>query len=229
MSSVARPTALLFDWDNTLVDSWSTIHAALNLMLPQLGHAPWPLEETKQRVRHSLRDAFPPLFGARWQEAQRLYLDAFQAIHLDRLQPLPGAEALIAGLHGEGRFLALVSNKTGMLLRREVEALGWSRYFTRIVGAGDAERDKPDRAPVDLALTGTPHAAGAGVWFVGDTGIDMRCAHNAGCLPVLVHAEPPSSEPGSEYHRIPPALHFRDCTELARAIMTEPACNGGLR
>ena len=25
-----RPRAILFDWDNTLVDSWVTIHEALN-------------------------------------------------------------------------------------------------------------------------------------------------------------------------------------------------------
>ena len=26
-----RPRAILFDWDNTLVDSWVTIHEALNI------------------------------------------------------------------------------------------------------------------------------------------------------------------------------------------------------
>jgi len=223
-----KPAALIFDWDNTLVDTWPTIHDALNIMLPQMGHAPWAIAETKQRVRQSLRDAFPALFGARWEEARKIYLDAFEAIHLDRLQPLPGAAALIAGLHAEGRYLALVSNKTGMLLRKEVEALGWSRYFARIIGAGDAERDKPDRAPVDLALDGSAHQAGEAVWFVGDTGIDMECAVNAGCVPVLVNAEAPGFEPGGEYERARPALHFPDCMALAHAIITVPACNRAL-
>ncbi|MGB8841123.1 MAG: HAD family hydrolase [Aliidongia sp.] len=225
MSRPASPTALIFDWDNTLVDTWPTIHEALNVMLPQMGHAPWAIEETKQRVRQSLRDAFPGLFGVRWQEARKIYLEAFEAIHLDRLRPLPGAAALLAGLCAEGRFLAVVSNKTGHLLRREVEALGWGGYFARVVGAGDAVRDKPDRAPIDLALADSAHVASARVWFVGDTGIDMECAHNAGCLPVLVHGAAPVCAPGGEYHLVPPALHFPDCAALARAIMTGPACN----
>jgi phosphoglycolate phosphatase len=228
MSGMAQPAALIFDWDNTLVDTWSTIHDALNIMLPQMGHAPWQLAETRQRVRQSLRDAFPALFGARWEEARKLYLEAFEAIHLDRLQPLPGAEALIARLSAEGFYLALVSNKTGSVLRKEVAALGWDRYFTRIIGAGDAERDKPDRAPVDLALAGSAYSADGTVWFVGDTGIDMECAVNAGCLPVLVNAEPPGFEPGGEYERGRPALHFPDCMALARAIITVPACNRAL-
>ena len=212
------PQALIFDWDNTLVDTWATIHAALNIMLPQMGHEPWPIEDTRQRVRQSLRDAFPALFGERWEEAKKIYLEAFEAIHLDRLKPLPGAQALIEGLHAEGRYLALVSNKTGTLLRKEVAALGWERYFVKIVGAGDTPRDKPDRAPVDLALDGSGIAPGPAVWFVGDTGIDMACARNAGCVPILVHGPEDGLLQDDEFADAKPARHFRDCMALAREI-----------
>ena len=95
LSRPERPRAVLFDWDNTLVDSWATIHAALEVTLAAMGQPRWTLEETKARVRESLRDSFPRLFGPRWEEARRLYLDTFRAIHLDRLRPLPGAEAML--------------------------------------------------------------------------------------------------------------------------------------
>jgi phosphoglycolate phosphatase len=226
MSQLMAPRALIFDWDNTLVDTWPTIHDALNIMLPQMGHEPWRIEETRTRVRQSLRDAFPALFGTRWEEARKIYLEAFEAIHLDRLKPLPGAAALIEDLHAAGYYLALVSNKTGTLLRKEVEALGWSGHFARIVGAGDAARDKPDRAPVDLALEGSGYAAGEGVWFVGDTGIDMECALNSGCVPVLVHPDAPSFDVDGEFCQARPARHFADCMALGRAIIVAPACNG---
>jgi len=220
----AQPAAFIFDWDNTLVDSWATIHDALNIMLPEMGHAPWSMAETRLRVRKSLRDAFPALFGDRWQEAQRLYLDAFEAIHLERLKPLPGAAELIQELSGEGRFLALVSNKTGRYLRREVEALGWAGHFRRIVGAGDAPFDKPHRACVDLALEASGIIAGPSVWFVGDTGIDIECAANANCFGVLVSADAPHAE---EFARHKPALHFADCMALTAAMRQIPSCNGG--
>ena len=216
--SLARPSALIFDWDNTLVDSWGTIHAALNTMFAQMGHAPWTMAETQLKVRKSLRDAFPAMFGDRWEEARDRYLTAFEALHIERLSPLPDSEALIQAIAAEGHYLALVSNKTGRFLRREVAALGWERYFAKVIGAGDAARDKPDRAPVDLALDGSGIAPGPAVWFVGDTGIDMACARNAGCVPILVHGPEDGLLQDDEFADAKPARHFRDCMALAREI-----------
>ena len=221
-----RPAALIFDWDNTLVDSWGTIHAALNTMFVQMGHEPWTMAETRIKVRKSLRDAFPPLFGDRWEEARDLYLQAFEALHLERLAPLADAEALLQAIADEGHYLALVSNKTGRFLRREVAALGWEHYFSKVIGAGDASRDKPDRAPVDLALGGSGIEAGPRVWFVGDTGIDMACALNAGCVPILVHGPEDGLQGNDEFADAKPARHFRDCMALAREISQMRTCNG---
>ena len=210
-----RPRAILFDWDNTLVDSWSVIHEALVVTFQAMGRVPWTLEETKQRVRHSLREAFPRLFGTRWEEARRVYLDAFTAIHLERLVALAGAEALLAGLAKDGYYLAVVSNKTGALLRREAEHLGWSRYFQRMVGAGDASSDKPHPAVVHAALSGSgidPAAA----WLVGDTALDIECAAAAGCVPVLLSG---LEGPAEETPKAAPALRFSDCAALLRGVM----------
>jgi phosphoglycolate phosphatase len=183
---LARPRAILFDWDNTLIDSWTTIHEALNVVMAAMEKPLWSLQETKERVRLSLRESFPMHFGDRWEDARRIYLDAFRAIHLERLSPLPGRGELLRALSGEGIFLGVVSNKTGSLLRREAEQIGWSAFFGSIIGAGDAAVDKPDAAPVMLALESSGIKADDGVWFVGDTGVDMECAHNSGCVPILL-------------------------------------------
>ena len=209
-----RPRAILFDWDNTLVDSWSVIHEALVATFRAMGHVPWTLEETKQRVRNSLRDAFPGLFGARWEDARRLYLDAFAAIHLQRLTALAGAEALLSALAEEDYYLAVVSNKTGRLLRREAEHLGWSRYFRRMIGAGDASADKPDPAVIYAALSGSGIEPGA-AWLVGDTALDVECAMAAGCVPVLISALDGAVE---EMPKVPPEQRFSDCTSLLRGV-----------
>ena len=70
------PRAILFDWDNTLVDTWATIHDALNFLMRAMDRAEWSLAETRERVRLSLREAFPLYFGERWEEARDIYLDA---------------------------------------------------------------------------------------------------------------------------------------------------------
>jgi phosphoglycolate phosphatase len=184
-----RPRAILFDWDNTLVDSWATIHEALNLTMAAMEKPLWSLDDTKQRVRLSLRESFPRHFGERWEEARQIYLDGFRAIHLDRLMALPGRGELLQGLADAGIYLGVVSNKTGSLLRREAERIGWSTLFGSVIGAGDAAVDKPDAAPVRLALAPSGIDAGEAVWLVGDTSVDMECARNAGCVPVLLGGE----------------------------------------
>ena len=213
-AGVARPQVVLFDWDNTLVDSWATIHEALNHVMAAMDKPPWSIAETRARVRLSLRESFPLHFGERWEEARGIYLDRFRAIHLDRLTALPGCAEMLEALTEEGIFLGVVSNKTGVLLRREAEQLGWSRHFGRIVGAGDAVADKPHPAPVGLALELSGVAAGERVWFVGDTGVDMTCATNAGCVPVLLGGDPASEE----LLECAPHLQFSEPAALVRFI-----------
>ncbi len=214
--NIARPRALLFDWDNTLIDSWVAIHHALAETFRAMGREPWTYEETVQRVRASARDAFPVLFGDRAEEAMVVFYRTFEADHLEKLRARAGAEAMLQGLVEAGDFyLAVVSNKKGHLLRREVAHLGWDRLFTRLVGANDAARDKPAVDAVELALAGSNLATGPEVWFVGDTDIDMQCGVNSGCIPVLVRPHPPGE---GEFGEAEPRLHFRDCSALLEAV-----------
>ena len=61
-----RPRAILFDWDNTLVDSWPMIHEARNFVMAAMGQPLRSLADTKLSARLSLRDDFPRIFGERW-------------------------------------------------------------------------------------------------------------------------------------------------------------------
>lgn len=185
-ASESPPRAILFDWDNTLVDNWAAIHDALNTTLAAMGQATWTPRETRARVRESLRDSFPRMFGDRWTEARAVFYRRFAEIHLDRLTPLPDAAEVLSWLAGEGVYLGVVSNKTGAYLRAEAERLGWDRWFGRLVGATDADKDKPAEAPVRLALEGSGISAGRHVWFAGDGAIDVQCAVNSGLTPVLL-------------------------------------------
>ncbi len=210
-----KPRAIVFDWDNTLIDSWECIRAATNSTLRHMGHEEWSLEETRRRVAASLRDSFPVLFGDRWEEARDHFYATFRAIHLDHLRPLPHAERMLGEMRDHGVYLAVVSNKNGVFLRREAERLGWDRYFGRLVGATDAPADKPSPEPVRMALAGSGIAPGPDVWFVGDAAIDMHCALNSGCTPVLVREIAPEPD---EFAAHPPNCHLADCGEFADLV-----------
>jgi phosphoglycolate phosphatase len=219
-----KPRAIIFDWDNTLVDSWPTIHEAMTTTLVAMGREPWSMERTQRQVALSLRNAFPTLFGDRWEEARDIYYRAYAAIHMEKVVPLAGAADMLQGLQDMGVRLAVVSNKTGSFLRQEAEHLGWNRYFDHLIGAGDAETDKPSPAPVHLALAGSGIAAGAEVWFAGDAPVDMHCALNSGCIPILLRSESPRSE---EFQSHPPRHHFaafEAVTGLVRGLLHPISC-----
>ncbi len=178
------PAAVLFDWDNTLIDGWSGITAALNVVLAAWGKPSWTVAEARERIRGSVRDTFPEMFGPDWRRAQQMLRDTMMTQDLGHLTLMPGAEALVeAAARWPG---AIVSNKEGGTLRREVAHLGWSARFGAIIGAGDASADKPHPAPIWHALAGIGVKPGREVWYVGDTGSDMQAAHAAGCTAVLV-------------------------------------------
>lgn len=208
---MTKPRAVIFDWDNTLVDSWVCIQETYNMTFRHFGMPEWDMAATRLNVAASLRDSFPQMFGERWLEAKDVFSKSFEAIHLDHLRPLPGAEALLLGLKGEGIYLGVVSNKRGGFLRKEAAVLGWNGLFGALVGASDAEADKPSPAPVHMALNGSGIAAGAEVWFVGDSHIDLHCAVASGCVPVLMRPEPP--QPG-EFASHPPVYHLENCDSM---------------
>ena len=209
-TSLPRPRAILFDWDNTLVDTWPCIGRATNITLETMGLTPWTPEEIRARVAGSLRDTFPSIYGERWEQARDVFYDAFAAVHLEMLTALPGAENLLREVAATDVYLAVVSNKTGKYLRAEADHLGWTPYFGRLVGAHDAERDKPAPDPIHLALLQNEVRAGPDVWFVGDAPIDVVCGKNAGCSTILVGSKPHTEPNGAN-----PDLHIADCAALS--------------
>lgn len=213
---LARPRAILFDWDNTLVDTWVVIHHALKATFEAMGQEPWTLEEARERVRESARNAFPKLFGARSEEALEVFYDTYEADHLKMLTPLPGAEAMLSRLAARpALFLGLVSNKKGTLLRLEADALGWTPHFSSLVGANDALRDKPAPEAVEMALAPGDLSPGPDIWFVGDTDIDMACAAETGCTGILLRPEPPGD---AEFAGCEPKHYINACDALIELI-----------
>lgn len=214
-AKLERPKAILFDWDNTLVNTWPTIIECYRDTFTALGRTPWTDQEVRDRAHGSLRDHFPKLFAERAGEAEKVFYDTFYRIHLERLSPLPGADHLLERAAAAGCYVAVVSNKVGDNLRAELKHLGWGRWISKAVGAKDAQRDKPAPDPIYLALDGTGIAPDHSVWMVGDTPADLKCAHAAGVFPVFFGGTQTMSERLREF---PPRLHARDCHELAALL-----------
>jgi phosphoglycolate phosphatase len=179
------PRAILFDWDNTLVDGWAAIEAGLNAAFREFGLPLWNRSQVLANVRRALRESFPELFGADWERARDIFYAEVRACHLQVLTPMPGAAMALEA--GAGRLpMGVVSNKQGPLLRAEALHLGWDRHFGPLIGAGDAAADKPSPAPILMALDALGLSPAPDIWYIGDTALDMQAARAAGLRAVLM-------------------------------------------
>ena len=207
---LTKPKAILFDWDNTLVNTWPVIHEALHNTFTQMGQEPWTLDMVKKRVSRSMRDSFPIVFGEDWQRASEIYQKQYRSIHLQKLEAYKNAEETLIALSKLPVYVAVVSNKKGPNLRKEAEHLGWTKYFKKLVGADDTARDKPFPDPVHSALEGSGVKAGPDVWFVGDSVVDMEVAHVTGCVPMW-YGELPEEKLSHDFqHRAASHLEFHE-------------------
>lgn len=217
MTKLSKPRAILFDWDNTLVNTWPLIHKALNMTLRHMDHPEWTYERVTREVKQSMRESFPAMFGERWQEAAQHYQQSYRAVHLEQLAPLPHVTEMLDAIPAD-IFVGLVSNKQGPTLRLEMQKLGWQKYFKVAIGASDAPRDKPHPDPVLLALRDSGIAPAADVWFVGDTGVDLGVAEATGATAILygdheIHGD------GATYDGHPYHAHARDHVALKALIV----------
>ncbi|MBI1214590.1 MAG: HAD hydrolase-like protein [Alphaproteobacteria bacterium] len=207
-----KPRAVIFDWDDTLVDTWQVIRNALNVTLKAMGREPWTEEEARNRIGPPAKVLFSGLFGEdRWQEADAIYIKAYVDGITDHLATHPHVTEILDLLHGNGVQLFVVSSKRGPILRREMAHLSFDRYFESVVGAGDAPADKPHAEAVMFALDGSGVEPGPDVWFIGDGLTDMKSAHNAGCLPILVETKLPGEE---GLMQAPPAFRLKTHADL---------------
>lgn len=183
-SVLSLPQAVIFDWDNTLIENWQALTAAMNAALKAFGLPLWDEARMIANSKFSMRNSFPTIFGAEWEKARDVFYVHFRANHLDHVKALAGAASLLDLLYQHGVRLAICSNKNGELLRREVRHMNWGHHFSSIVGAQDVEKDKPDAAPVRFILQSHNLIAGGHIWFVGDTATDMICAARSGCFSI---------------------------------------------
>jgi phosphoglycolate phosphatase len=207
------PRCVLWDWDNTLVDGWAAIERGLNVTFRAFGMPEWDRAAVLANVRGSLRDTFPGMFGDAWERARDIFYAEVRACHLQVLSPMPGVEAALDAAARCGPQ-GVVSNKQGPLLRAEATHLGWDRHFAATIGAGDAAADKPDAAPILLALRACGIEAGPHVWYIGDTALDMQAARAAGCSAVLLGR----AEHDGGVRNAAPDISFDDAGQLSHAL-----------
>ena len=215
MAEVTAPKALLFDWDDTITHNWFRVFQSMNKTLKYFGYSEWSDDEAKRRLGMAASDVFPKIFDSKAKEASVVYYDFLS--DLDDSPAIEGAVDSIRGLSSNTNlYMGVLSNKLGVVLREEATKLGLNDCFSKIIGSKDAEFDKPARQAVDKALEGSGLKPRPDIWFIGDSHVDMQCAHDNGCTAVLIESKTP---PDDMLKGIEPHLRFKDCRSLSNYLL----------
>jgi phosphoglycolate phosphatase len=194
-----KRNALIFDLDGTLVDSLPDLAAALAATLREIG-AP---ALSSAAVRGMIGDGTPALvaraLAARGLPASLLderlarFMALYEAAPVARTRPYPGVTETLAALRGDGRRLAVCTNKPQQAALAVLRGLALDGFFAAVVGGDVLAVKKPDPAHLRAAIAALGAAQGEAV-MIGDNEHDVAMAKAAGVPVILVRYG---------YHRVP--------------------------
>ena len=205
-----RPTALLYDWDNTLVDGWAAVTAALNAVFAAFAMPAWTAEDTRSRARLSLRESFPTMFGDRLGTRARPVLrhlpqtNTWTTCGRCRARPRrwwPGRRGRRAWC--PTRRATSCAPKSPISAGRRISAPSWA--------PATPPPTSRTRRRFTSRCTTLGLRADASVWYLGDTALDMQTARAAGVTAVLIGD---AGHDGGIAHAAPD-IHFPSAHDLA--------------
>ncbi len=176
-----RYTAVLFDLDGTLVDSYAALADAVNFARREHGLG----DLHSSRIREFVGDGLERLLQRAFEitELPPSVQDAFErrydAICCRESRALDEVETTLSALSRIGVAMAVCTNKPTNFSQKILDALDLSRHFRAIVGPDLAGARKPDGRHV-LSTLEKAGCRAAGALFVGDMPVDIEAARNGG-------------------------------------------------
>ena len=175
---------IVFDLDGTLVDSHRDLSDATNALLEELGGTPLPSATVTRMVgdgaavlvRRALAEAGidPGTPGVLDR-----FLHHYDARLLATTRPYPGMRETVEALRGQGRRLAVLTNKPHRASVRVLEGLGLLESFADVIGGDTPHGRKPNPAGL-LALVSNAGIGPGETLLVGDSPVDLATARAAG-------------------------------------------------
>lgn len=175
---------VIFDLDGTLIDSKLDLAHAVNATRAHTGREPLECELIYSYVGNGapmlIRRAFgPETSEAELERALEYFLVWYGDHKLDNTCLYPGVRDALDRLKAADMTMAVLTNKPVRVSRAIVEGLGVGGHFFRVYGGNSFPEKKPSPLGVD-ALMAESGAERAHTLIVGDSGVDVRTARNAG-------------------------------------------------
>ena len=181
-----RPSKLLliFDLDGTLIDSREDLAIATNATRAHFHLPPLSQEIIQSYVGDGaamlVRRAFGPaatdeVIG----NAVAFFLDFYRTHSLQHTRLYNGVATAISELVNDDHSLAVLTNKPRQISLDILRALGLGKSFFQTYGGDSLSSKKPD--PIGIhTLQGQTSIPASATWMIGDSGVDVQTARNAG-------------------------------------------------
>ena len=217
---ISKLRAVLFDWDNTLAESRSSLVIAVNRVLKEYHLPEWEISKQKRDTNLSFKDNFPRIFGDKAHEAYERYREIYKGIAASRITAFPSAKEVIEFFKSRDITVMIVTNKERCLLEYELPLLYRKEDFAKIVCGHEAPRDKPYPEHIFYTLRGLLpqiEISRQNVWMVGDSDQDSDCALSANALPVRVN----QALFGADTYKSDDVFYFDNFSQLLKALRGE--------
>ena len=176
---------VIFDLDGTLLDTVADLANATNQALEQCGHPTHPTEAYYKFVGNGINKLFARALPAEHSTEENIllirsiFVPYYNEHNADCSRPYPGIATLLETLQERGVQLAVASNKYHEATLKLVHHFFPSIRFAAIYGQRDGVPIKPAPNVVYDILHDTGIAK-EDTLYVGDSGVDMQTACNAG-------------------------------------------------
>jgi phosphoglycolate phosphatase len=224
------PKVILMDLCGTLLDSLRIdrqVMDSIGMRFAGKNYAELrPLKESAKSMRYNFKN----FFGDRADMAHQAYMD--QLIEqIPNTELFPGAHNFLHAAKRAGIDVALISNRPASYIEQAIDVHKLGPFITRGFSAiDDFTAEKPDGAVIDQALHLLGHAGldKGEVAFIGDTIVDVQCADNAGCIPVIYTGNTSEYELNHLHQRegdlSKPKVHiFSDYSEISLIVAPQRA------
>ncbi len=212
----ARPIAVLFDLDGTLIDSIGLLLASVHHAFGGFsGRAPtdaeWvagigtPLATQLREFCDS--DEQVEQLTARYRTFQRGAHDRLTTAY-------PGTLEVLKALAEAGHPMAIVTSKSNEMMHRSLDYTGIAPFMSSTIGADSCSVHKPDPFPVRLALKEIGYGEDEAV-FVGDSPHDVNAGNSAGVTSIAAMWGPFSRV---QIQSANPAYYLESITELPALV-----------
>ncbi|MDZ4798291.1 MAG: HAD-IA family hydrolase [Bryobacteraceae bacterium] len=179
---------VIFDLDGTLIDSKLDLAHAVNATRTHMALGPLSHELIYSYVGNGAPVLIRRALGNEASQADvdaalEYFLSYYREHKLDYTVLYPGVRQSLDELRDAGVRMAVLTNKPFRISREILDGLGVGPHFFQVYGGNSFEQKKPDPVGIHALLVESGISA-LEAMMVGDSGVDIQTARNAGIAAV---------------------------------------------